>query len=62
MIRKKYQSHKVPGTPTRVRDINELWSEDYQETYAPNIENLFKRHKVPKYRRRFRSTIAGDFL
>jgi hypothetical protein len=34
-------------------DLLSIWTEDYSTIFEPNLKNLLKTHRVPKFKRHF---------
>lgn len=51
MINQTLQARLLSGPMTR-QQAETLWDDDYSPKFEPNNKNLFKKHKVPKFKKR----------
>lgn len=52
MINQTLQARLLRGPMTR-QQAETLWSDDYSPTFEPNTQNLFRTHKVSKFKKRY---------
>lgn len=52
MVSKKHNLKSEFKTTMSAQDVQNMWSDDYKSIFRPSNKNLFKAHKVPKFKQR----------